>query len=195
MKTHRLYIATLLLVFLVPFSGETLETKNLRIAVSPFESSIGDEQQEYIGFQISEYLTSALATFPEITVIERGKLKEVIREQKLAISFDELSSAGLVHGGLCPRNLCWDGVQYWIIDWEPSLWQIRKGRTTLIYTHPFIAPSEIGTTSSLASLSDKVAFALTILKVSTQKEPSDDRIKEIENEVRCLSFKEIAADF
>jgi len=114
---------------------------------------------------------------------------------KLAISLDELSSAGLVHGDLCPRNICWDGVQYWIIDWEPSLWQIRKGRPTLIYTHPFIAPSEIGTTSSLTSLSDKVAFALTILKVSTKNEPSDDRIKEIENEVRCLSFKEIAEDF
>ncbi len=32
-----------------------------------------------------------------------------------------------VHGDLCRKNMIFDGQQLWVIDWEPSLYQFRKG--------------------------------------------------------------------
>ena len=56
------------------------------IAVTPFHDNSAGSGAAYIGFQISEYLTSALAAFPELSVIERGQLQSVMDEQKLALS-------------------------------------------------------------------------------------------------------------
>ncbi len=67
------------------FSGTVLSAQET-IAVAPFHDNSRESEASYIGFQISEYLTSALAAFPELSVIERGELKAVMEEQKLALS-------------------------------------------------------------------------------------------------------------
>ncbi len=56
------------------------------IAVSPFENLSGKNSENYIGFQISEYMASALASINNVTVVERGLLEKVLNEQNLQIS-------------------------------------------------------------------------------------------------------------
>lgn len=90
----------------------------------------------------------------------------------LASDLDELSSTGLVHGDICPRNICFDGSQYWLLDWEPSLRQIRIERATVIATYPYLAPSETRGSPRLTSLSDRVGLYLTLASVLTRNPPS-----------------------
>ncbi len=98
MKNITFAIASILASFLVscmtPGSGTTnsaisapdLPGKSYLIAVSPFSNLTGDAAQDYFGFQISEYVSSALAGFPGIKVVERQQLSRILDEQELQLS-------------------------------------------------------------------------------------------------------------
>lgn len=108
----------------------------------------------------------------------------------LAEDLDKISEAGLVHGDICPGNLCMDDERCYLIDWEPSFRQIKRGRRVPICTLPYIAPSERGTAGGLSSLSDKVAFVLSLSMIFGGSLPDHEGIVHIERELRTLSFRE-----
>lgn len=59
-----------------------------------------------------------------------------------ATSLDQIHSYKMVHWDVKPANICFDGEQLYLVDWEPSLVQVRKGRTTMVVSPEFMAPSE-----------------------------------------------------
>ena len=89
-------IFLLVLVLLVP-GILSAQTEKMYIAVSPFENIGPDEADDYLGFQASVFLSSALASFDNITVVDRQNLEAVLSEQKLQLSglTDERSAAAI----------------------------------------------------------------------------------------------------
>lgn len=57
-----------------------------QIAVSPYANVGADKSSDYIGFQIAEFLSSAMAGFPGVQVIERTQLMKILDEQELQLS-------------------------------------------------------------------------------------------------------------
>lgn len=55
------------------------------VAVTPFDNIGKDAELDYIGFQISEHLSSALTSVEGIKVIERSKIDEIIKEQNFQL--------------------------------------------------------------------------------------------------------------
>jgi len=98
MKYFSLPIASILVFFLAScmtpspgtqnatVSGSDLPGETYLIAVSPFSNLTGDAAQDYFGFQISEYVSSALAGFPGIKVVERQQLSRILDEQEFQLS-------------------------------------------------------------------------------------------------------------
>ena len=75
---------SLILIFLIGgqlFAGEQIVT-----AVSPFENLSADNELNYIGFQISEYLSTAMASIEGVTMVERGMLEKILKEQDFQLS-------------------------------------------------------------------------------------------------------------
>ncbi len=68
--------------FLPVFSAAAEPT----LAVSPFNNISGQEDLDYIGFQVSEYLTTAYSSFSNITLVERSSLVDILKEQELQLS-------------------------------------------------------------------------------------------------------------
>jgi len=62
------------------------QNSDATLAVSPFNNITGEEELDYVAFQISEYLTTAYNSFPDITLVERSNLVDIIKEQKLQLS-------------------------------------------------------------------------------------------------------------
>ncbi len=56
------------------------------LAVSPFNNITGEKDLDYIGFQVSEYLTTAYSSFSNITLVERSNLVDILKEQELQLS-------------------------------------------------------------------------------------------------------------
>jgi len=57
-----------------------------QIAVTPYANIGADKTADYIGFQIAEFLSSAMAGFPGVQVIERSQLMKILEEQELQLS-------------------------------------------------------------------------------------------------------------
>lgn len=57
-----------------------------QIAVSPYANVGPDKSGDYIGFQIAEFLSSAMAGFPGVQVIERTQIMKILEEQELQLS-------------------------------------------------------------------------------------------------------------
>jgi len=57
-----------------------------QIAVTPYANIGADKTADYIGFQIAEFLSSAMAGFPGVQVIERTQLMKILEEQELQLS-------------------------------------------------------------------------------------------------------------
>ena len=55
-----------------------------------------------------------------------------------------LHKQGIIHWDIRPSNLIWDGQQLWLIDWEPSVLQLRRNRVQLICSPDWMAPSDFG---------------------------------------------------
>ena len=55
-----------------------------------------------------------------------------------------LHQQGIIHWDVRPSNLIWDGQQLWLIDWEPSVLQLRRDRVQLICSPDWMAPSDFG---------------------------------------------------
>lgn len=90
--------ALLLLVLILAsplFAAESTVT-----AVSPFENLSADNELNYIGFQISEYLSTAMASIEGVTMVERGMLEKIVKEQSLQLSGLTKDSTAIEVGNL-----------------------------------------------------------------------------------------------
>jgi hypothetical protein len=79
---------------------------------------------------------------------------------KLAAQMDE--DLYLVHGDLCRKNLIFDGKQLWVVDWEPSLYQIKYGVQQLMATEPYLA-IEDRKRHQLTRRTDVISFFFTVI--------------------------------
>ena len=88
MKVRARNLILLFIFFLaIPaFHLSAQDSAEMTIAAAPFENITGSENYDYIGFQVSEYLSTALASFKNVTVIERANLMAIIKEQNLQLS-------------------------------------------------------------------------------------------------------------
>ncbi len=77
-----------------------------KIAVLDFKSILVSEE---LGFAVSEILRTELAGFEEYTVIERGKLKEILHEQALQLSGSVDSETAVEIGKLVGAKMVVNG--------------------------------------------------------------------------------------
>lgn len=68
---------------------------------------------------------------------------DTIQLAQLVMLVRRMHQAGIVHGDLHPKNLLWDGSRVVIIDFEPSLRQLKGYRPSLMGTAPFIHPLDV----------------------------------------------------
>ena len=76
----------------------------------------------------------------------------------------------IVHGDLCRKNMVFDGQHLRVIDWEPSLYQIRKGIKQFLVTEPYWAISD-RSCQCVSPKTDKLAFFFTAFKIVHQRDP------------------------
>ena len=82
MDRRFLSIVLSVLIPVVAFS----QAPTYQIAVTPYANIGADKSADYIGFQIAEFLSSAMAGFPGVQVIERTQLMKILEEQELQLS-------------------------------------------------------------------------------------------------------------
>ncbi|MFQ3369197.1 MAG: hypothetical protein ACI8PF_000486 [Flavobacteriaceae bacterium] len=84
----------------------------------------------------------------------------------LAILLDIKDSLNLIHGDICPRNILWSDFEnsYFVIDWEPDLFQIRNGKKSHITTVEYAYPKDKYTKAPCSLKGDKYSFIKTLHK-------------------------------
>ncbi len=65
---------------------EAHDVDAMTVAVSPFQNVGPKEDDDYVGFLISEFLASTMSSFEGIDIVERSRLQQVLEEQKLQLS-------------------------------------------------------------------------------------------------------------
>jgi hypothetical protein len=108
----------------------------------------------------------------------------------LAKDLDTLTQFNIVHWDLCPKNILFDGTQCWLIDWEPSFFQLRNNRKCKMITPPYFAPEQINNTE-LTQLSDKVSFVMSFIKISGNRRMEVQEILNCQELARKLNFEEL----
>ena len=108
----------------------------------------------------------------------------------LAKDLDALTQFNIVHWDLCPKNILFDGTQCWLIDWEPSFFQLRNNRKCKMITFPYFAPLEINK-ADLTQLSDKVSFVMSFIKISENRRMEVQEILNCQELARKLNFEEL----
>ena len=75
------------LLICIPFLATfAFASPTLSVAVAPFSNLSGVKAQDYIGFQIAEFVSGGLAGYPGVSVVERGAIEAIIQEQELQLS-------------------------------------------------------------------------------------------------------------
>lgn len=75
----------------------------------------------------------------------------------LATELQELSLYGFVHGDINAKNLVFDGKSWQLVDLEPSLKQLKRGRAMWMITPPYIARTDFES-SQITQATDRVGF-------------------------------------
>lgn len=93
----------------------------------------------------------------KFTVLKDNVVRESSRSPGEKINYGELSSRqkislaksldlayyfGLVHGDLNRNNILFSSSMCHILDWEPCLFQIRRGRPSWMVTNPWVDPTD-----------------------------------------------------
>ena len=81
---------------------------------------------------------------------------------ELATQMDE--DLHFVHGDLCRKNLIFDDKQLWVVDWEPSLCQIKYGIYQFMATEPYVATKD-RQKNELTRRTDVIAFFFTVIGI------------------------------
>ena len=78
------------------------------------------------------------------------------RLHELAQALDDIEP-GVVHGDIAYKNIIFADERLYLIDWEPSLYQVRRGRATLVYTEPYLSAMD-RKDNTLTSQTDRIGF-------------------------------------
>lgn len=65
------------------------------------------------------------------------------QKSSMAKSLDSAYSLGLVHGDINKKNVIFTSNICHILDWEPSLFQIRRGRPSWMVTNPWVDKTDL----------------------------------------------------
>lgn len=76
-----------------------------------------------------------------------------------------LESIGFIHGDLNQKNIMTTKDGFKIIDFEPSLEQMRNGKRELLVTRPYVSKPELYK-KQISILTDKIGFCYFILRVN-----------------------------
>lgn len=72
---------------------------------------------------------------------------------------------GFVHGDLNKKNIFWTKEGFKILDYEPSLNQLKIGRVQFMITKPYFSKEEVKR-GEISFLTDKIAFFYFILRIN-----------------------------
>jgi len=70
-----------------------------------------------------------------------------------------------VHGDLNMKNIFWTKEGFKIIDYEPSLYQIKDGRMQFMTTKPYFSKQDLDN-GRISTVTDKIAFYYFILRIN-----------------------------
>lgn len=108
---------------------------------------------------------------------ELFKLKKIEKLRKedfvdVADALDYLNSTGFIHGDLNKKNIIYTSDGFKVIDFEPSLFQIKNGINQLMVTLPYVLDSDLKN-NHITETTDKLGFIYFILRVTKQMVSSD----------------------
>ena len=72
---------------------------------------------------------------------------------------------GFVHGDLNRKNIFWTKEGFKILDYEPSLYQLKNGKKQFMITKPYFSKEEVKR-GEISFLTDKIAFYYFILRIN-----------------------------
>lgn len=82
---------------------------------------------------------------------------------RLAEALDYFSSIDFIHGDINRKNIVSTQADYKVIDYEPDLFQLRRGKPCQLVTLPYV--SELDRThQTISTLTDKIGFAYFLLR-------------------------------
>ena len=72
---------------------------------------------------------------------------------------------GFVHGDLNRKNIFWTKEGFKILDYEPSLYQLKNGKKQFMITKPYFSKEAVKR-GKISILTDKIAFFYFILRIN-----------------------------
>ena len=82
----------------------------------------------------------------------------------LCEALDYFNSINFIHGDINHKNVIYTPKGFKIIDYEPSLKQIKRKTKKLMVTLPYICKTELKT-GNITSLTDKIGFFYLVLRL------------------------------
>ncbi len=131
----------------------SIETLTKKVCWAPKTSF--NRQQDHL-VQIQEYIAHCA---------QRPQRQHIL---ELANCLD--AELTFLHGDLCRKNRVFDGKQLWVVDWEPSVKQIRKGSEQFLITEPYWAEDD-RRNQCVTKKTDKLTFFFTTFKIVHQRDP------------------------
>lgn len=136
-------------------------------------------------FKITEHKIEYIQKFKKRKAFEYlnlGQKKKLLFD--LAQSLDKMNQMGFVHGDLNRKNIIYSEEQLWIIDLEPDLNQIKKGKEALMITRPYYSKEDIEN-RIITFRTDKIAWYVFIKKMANDCFYKDN--DEIHSEIKLLT--------
>lgn len=111
---------------------------------------------------------------------ELFKIKKVGKLKKedffdVADALEYFNTIGFIHGDLNKKNIIYTNDGFKIIDFEPSLYQVKNEIKQYMITVPYVVKEEL-TNRNLTTLTDKLGFLYFVLRVQ-KKMSSFDVVK------------------
>lgn len=97
----------------------------------------------------------------------KKKLQSIVNEKELffqlANTLEVFEDIGFIHGDIVQRNIIYNKENFYLIDLEPCLHQIKYGRKVVCFTPPYVSTKDLDNLS-LTSETDKIGFFFFILR-------------------------------
>ena len=141
------------------------------------KSNLLDSDQD-IKYRVNFINSFSSASVPETKIIDIGEAyiyeqERVMFKRKSVFSKSDFLSlvqtlnaflkCNFVHGDINQKNIKWTENGFKIIDFEPSLMQLKQNKRCLMVTDPYFSTIDLGS-GSLSSLTDKIGFLFFVSK-------------------------------
>jgi len=175
------------------------------------EDTIKDRISKINNFEYKKYkaLTPTTIEIVDDKLVYKQPLYKIVKKQKfniddffdLVISLNYLESMGFVHADLNKKNIIFTSEGFKIIDFEPSLYQIKNGVKQLMVTMPYVLKEELEA-KEITITTDKLGFYYFLLRVTNRfssrdvvalsKDMNHKKIIGINMEkFKCLTYRNI----